>query len=391
MKNKQHIVIYGSLGMAEHVADAIATHSEYEVIAVIDEAPGSLFRGHRIQSINVLENIIFDKIIIATMDYSVAVKELTMFGYSEYITEEVFWDPFFLQIEPTTKCNFNCINCTRDKLENDRKNMDMSFDEFRDIIENFPGVKRVQLQGLGEPLLNKELFKMATFCKEKNISVSLTTNASLLDEKSIGLLNSSLDKIIISIDGVDEDSFGRMRKKGIWTKIENNIDLLIESKGSAKVVFNFVVSKDNIKDCEKIINFTLKKMPEELHIQAVENWTILGQAGFESETKFVKDSEKSVELVGNSINHWGNLLSEKSITLSFTDLSKRMGYCWWPFFGMFISVDGFSTPCCIRMQPEISTFGKINKKLWLGDDYKKFRKSHRGKSKVVDVCKNCPF
>jgi len=62
--------------------------------------------------------------------------------------------PTFIQLEPTTKCNYKCIMCSRSSLSPSRLNRDMSLSEFKFIIDQIPSLKSVHLQGLGEPISN---------------------------------------------------------------------------------------------------------------------------------------------------------------------------------------------------------------------------------------------
>jgi len=72
--------------------------------------------------------------------------------------------PRSIYIEPTSRCNELCQQCPRTLLsrEDDR---DLSFDNFRYIVDQFPALERVVLHGLGEPLLNKELPRMIRISK----------------------------------------------------------------------------------------------------------------------------------------------------------------------------------------------------------------------------------
>ena len=71
-------------------------------------------------------------------------------------TTSILTLPRSIYIEPTSRCNELCQQCPRTLLsrEDDR---DLSFDKFRQIVDQFPALERVVLHGLGEPLLNKEL------------------------------------------------------------------------------------------------------------------------------------------------------------------------------------------------------------------------------------------
>ncbi len=384
-------VIYGSLGMAEHVYDALYSREDCEVVAVVDSKAGGFLKEFPVNESSYLGDIEFDKIVIATMDYSSAVEDLRNDGFGEKIFREVLWEPFFLQIEPTTKCNFSCVNCTRNLLQKCRKNRNMSMDEFKQILDMYPSVKRVQLQGLGEPLMNPDIFEMAELCRSRNISVSLTTNGSLLNEKALNRIAENLDKLIISIDGLEEESFGNLRLKGAWETVDKNIRKAVTYRNRVKIVFNFVVSAENVKQCENIVEFAENLTPSELHIQGVENWMVPSQDGFKSSSEFVTKSRKAVSSVKSLMENWRARLEESKVVLTFTDFSKRDGKCWWPYFGMFISVDGMATPCCIRMQPEIWSFGEHERSIWSSDKYRIFRSSHAENEESSDICRYCPF
>lgn len=390
MRNKSY-VIFGSMGMAEHVWDAILNGRRGDVVAVVDNHPGAVVRGKTVREISSLHRADFDEIIIATMDYAGAVKRIKEAGFEDAVSVDVFWDPFFLQVEPTTKCNFNCSNCTRNMVTEERRSCNLALSEFEEILNMFPQLKRIQLQGLGEPLINNNIYRMTEICRERGISASLTTNGSLLNESALEKLSGNLDKLVISVDGVDEDSFGAMRSPGVWKRVEANIKSALTFKNRIKIVFNYVVSADNYEICDKIVEFAYETGPSELHIQGVENWTIPGQDGFEESRGYVQKSATATEDISRDLNRWRERLDEKGAALTFTDHSGRNGRCWWPFFGMFVSVDGYTTPCCIRMQPEVWTFGKLSRKLWFSEKYGSFRRSHKPHTNSSSVCIHCPF
>jgi|Deesub1362B_J571_1020462.scaffolds.fasta_scaffold15116_2 MoaA/NifB/PqqE/SkfB family radical SAM enzyme len=103
--------------------------------------------------------------------------------------------PISLQIEPTTKCNLKCTFCESPLW--DRRGMDMSFSDFKKIIDQFPYLVTLLLQGIGEPLLCKDFFKMIEYCKLKKIIVGITTNGMLMNEEiAKKLVDSKIDYVI---------------------------------------------------------------------------------------------------------------------------------------------------------------------------------------------------
>ncbi len=85
--------------------------------------------------------------------------------------------PLWIYLEPTTKCNFNCITCSRKSLLNTRINKSLSFDNFKFILKEIPTLKRIHLQGLGELLLTKDIWKIAQYAKIKGIKLTTTIMA----------------------------------------------------------------------------------------------------------------------------------------------------------------------------------------------------------------------
>jgi MoaA/NifB/PqqE/SkfB family radical SAM enzyme len=71
--------------------------------------------------------------------------------------------PRSIYIEPTSRCNELCQQCPRTLLSRE-EDRDLSFDEFRRIVDQFPVLERVVLHGLEEPLLNKDLPRMICIC-----------------------------------------------------------------------------------------------------------------------------------------------------------------------------------------------------------------------------------
>ncbi len=90
--------------------------------------------------------------------------------------------PRSIYIEPTSRCNELCQQCPRTLLsrEDDR---DLSFENFRFIVDQFPVLDRVVLHGLGEPLLNKDLPRMISYLKARGTYVLFNSNGILLNAR----------------------------------------------------------------------------------------------------------------------------------------------------------------------------------------------------------------
>ena len=115
--------------------------------------------------------------------------------------------PTHLEVEIASKCQMRCPMCWTTYMKDHFKGI-MKLDLYKKIIDeaSSKGVFSIKLSWRGEPLLNPNLIEMINYAKSKKIkNVAFLTNAELLTDKlTEKLLETELDWISISADGVDE-------------------------------------------------------------------------------------------------------------------------------------------------------------------------------------------
>lgn len=131
-----------------------------------------------------------------------------------------FREPTFLNIEPTTRCNFNCWYCVGRHMEQ----QDIRVDDFAKVLDNFPTVRTVALVGEGEPLMHKGFFEMADIARERGVKVMIISNGSTLSRSVVQkLCESEVAFVSISIDSADPRTFAESRLDGdleqVWRGI----------------------------------------------------------------------------------------------------------------------------------------------------------------------------
>jgi len=302
--------------------------------------------------------------------------------------------PFFAQIEPTTRCNFNCVTCTRTTLNPSRLNRDLTLEEFKIILEQIPSLIEIKLQGMGEPFLNPHLEEILEYGKKQKISFYTITNGSVL--KFYKHLLQYFDFLTISFDSSSKENFEKIRRGAKFEEIiENAKELIhykIQHKLKTKIGFNTVVSHLNYQEINAIVELAKNLKLDYVGFVEVENWTTPLEKEFEIEREFIRESRKYSQKIKNIIENV--IKKNNSFTqVSFYSSQKRKSICTWPFYRVFITVDGFVTPCCIRMNPQVFNFGNIFEetfeKIWNGEKYLKFRESLI-KDLPNPVCDFCP-
>lgn len=133
----------------------------------------------------------------------------------------------------TDDCMFKCKMCQKWKQDIFVKNR-LSRPVLADWKRCVVGLRKitdspVQINfGGGEPLLNQDIFKLVSFCRDKGFQTNIATNAYLIDEemaRKIG--DSGLTSIIISLDSLHEETHDYLRGvKGAYRQVMKAIDLL---------------------------------------------------------------------------------------------------------------------------------------------------------------------
>jgi GTP 3',8-cyclase len=127
-----------------------------------------------------------------------------------------------LRISVTDRCNFRCGYCMPKEVFNKDypylpHSSLLTFEEITRLANVFMshGVRKIRLTG-GEPLLRKnievlieQLAALRTQDGEK-LDLTLTTNGSLLAKKAVALKAAGLQRVTVSLDGLDDAVFRSM-------------------------------------------------------------------------------------------------------------------------------------------------------------------------------------
>lgn len=142
--------------------------------------------------------------------------------------------PLHLDIETTNRCNLMCTFCDKQPFLGPEDFGMLDMDLFRKIIDEAAGH---QLWGLklsyrGEPLLHKQIVEMVAYAKQKGVlDIYFNTNGMLLSaKKSRELIEAGLDRISISIEGVDAAAYEQARVGAKFDIVRRNIESLKEQR-----------------------------------------------------------------------------------------------------------------------------------------------------------------
>ncbi|MDP8255214.1 MAG: radical SAM protein [Candidatus Alcyoniella australis] len=157
--------------------------------------------------------------------------------------------PLCCAIEVTSRCNLDCVFCNRSSL--DRPDGDMDKRLFQQIVDGGKDfLEFVYLNGAGESCLHPDLPELVEHCTRNGIITQLPTNGTLLTpELSSDLLDAGLGQFLIGIDGVNAQTYERVRRGADYRQLADNVRMLAELKlkkrSSTSIVIQMVLIDDN--------------------------------------------------------------------------------------------------------------------------------------------------
>jgi MoaA/NifB/PqqE/SkfB family radical SAM enzyme len=169
--------------------------------------------------------------------------------------------PFLaFQIEPTSRCQLNCVMCPRTSFSDEWEAGDMPFSIFKRISTHFHLAQDIHLQGWGEPLLHPRIFHMIQTGKAERCKVSLTTNGLLLTPHiSEGLIREGVDIVAVSISGATKETHESIRCGSNFVKLIDNIKTLSDRKLQMKsktprLVLSYLMTTTNVEELPKAVD-----------------------------------------------------------------------------------------------------------------------------------------
>jgi radical SAM protein with 4Fe4S-binding SPASM domain len=287
--------------------------------------------------------------------------------------------------------------CARKNLSTNRKNMWLTGEHFKSILDAIPTLKRVTLQGFGEPLLTPGLQELLDIGKGRKIRLVTFTNGSLLHIDRYADLAVQFDDLVVSFDSIDKTTFESIRIGSDFDKIKEGmrkIDQLRKQRENKFVfIINFAASHLNYKDIPQLKEICLEAGIDSVIISELGNWYTPNEAEYAGEVEFVNKTRRISEEIRRNSDVLAASLKPLGKKVFYVGHERRKPVCRWTFDNVFISADGYVTPCCARMNPDVINFGNIYEEkfadIWNNKAMRDFRRSMI-ENTANPICDNCP-
>ena len=288
--------------------------------------------------------------------------------------------PVSIPIEPTTSCNLRCPECPSGLRSFSRPTGMMELTTFQKIInELHENLSYLILYFQGEPYLNPGFLESIRYASSKKIYTATSTNAHFLTkENAMETVESGLSRIIVSMDGIDQESYEKYRIGGKLNKVIDGIEKLVAAKKVLKnhtpfIILQFLLFKHNTHQIPEIKKLAKKLGVDKLELKTAQVYD------FEKGSALIPEKEELSRYQQNS-NHEYQLKN---------DLLNK---CWKMWHSCVITWDGNIVPCCFDKDAKY-TMGNIHeqsfKEIWNSSHYQEFRSNLFRNRKEIDICKNC--
>lgn len=289
--------------------------------------------------------------------------------------------PVILNVEPTNVCNLRCPLCVTGSMQMKRPYGRMDFEMFKKAVD--PIADRliyVTLYHQGEPYLNKDFNRFVRYAKDKGLYVTTSSNAHYFDEKlAEEVVASGLDSMIISLDGVTQESYQHYRRGGDLKTVLEGIRNLVAAREKMKshtpyLLLQFLVMKHNEREIEQ-----MKELAGELKVDRLL-----------IKTTQVMSREEAVEWLPTNEKYRRYKINE-------TDFSVKQGkgICPRPWLTTLVDWDGQVVPCCFDKNGDfpMGDFrdGTGFQSIWRSEHYSRFRNAMLKDRNSLSICKNCNY
>jgi radical SAM protein with 4Fe4S-binding SPASM domain len=309
-----------------------------------------------------------------------AAKLFSSYYISKTIKKPIQWGmPLSMEIEPTTSCNLRCPQCPSGLREFTRDTGMLDLELYKKIIDELhPELVWLILYFQGEPFLNKSFLEFVKYAASKNLYTATSSNAHYFtDEMAKATVESGLDRLIISIDGTNQETYSKYRKGGQLSKVIEGTENLLKWKKelgvqTPHIIWQFIAFKHNEHQIPEIKKLAKEIGVDELGIKTAQIYD------YQTSNEFIPENED---------------LSRYSKTeTGYQIKNKLLNQCWRMWRGSVITWDGLVVPCCFD-KDATHRFGNISKQsfksVWSGEQYNNFRKAILKSRKEIDICTNC--
>jgi radical SAM protein with 4Fe4S-binding SPASM domain len=289
-------------------------------------------------------------------------------------------NPWAASIEPTTFCNLRCPECPTGMLALSRSKGNMKLDVFSKILDILsPDLIYLTLYFQGEPMLNPDFTQMVQLARKHHIFVATSTNGHFLSDRNVDeIIKSGLNHLIISMDGLDQQTYEKYRIKGDLQVVTEGIKRLVAAKKAASsktpfIELQFIVMRHNEHQMQEMREFAKQSGVDKLAFKTAQVYN------FDAESTIIPTLKSKSRYRQTSDGKW-------------VMANKILNRCHRIWSSLVITWDGKVVPCCYDKDADHHTGNLLDKTLseiWKNQHYTAFRRQVLKNRSETEICRNC--
>jgi radical SAM protein with 4Fe4S-binding SPASM domain len=287
----------------------------------------------------------------------------------------------------------------------------MEFETFTRIIDQFPTLQDLHLQGLGEPMMHPRYFDMVRYAVARGIRVTTNTNMTLLNAKrAVECVTCGLDTLHVSIDGATPETYNRIRVRAHLDRVLHNLELLLDTReqcrsGLPHLKMVMVIMRQNLHELPDLVRLAARYQMEEVFVQHLAH--DFGEDSLPEHyapmRQFVQEQtlfEVEVSRIDRYFGEARQAAQALGVQLRLPNTRMRIhppgtpgkDRCSWPWNGAYISYQGLAMPCCMVATPDRANFGNMAeagvKEIWNNPAFQDFRNQLSSDTPPA-ICQSC--
>lgn len=290
----------------------------------------------------------------------------------------VWGKPFFISLEPAAICNLACPQCPAGVGEVKRRQHFLDLETFRKVVDETACTSLAfSLYHQGEPLMNDAFIEIVKYAADRKVYTVTSTNGQRLTEDVCkGLVEAGLDRIIISLDGTDQESYQKYRRGGDFEKVTAGIEFLSHARAAKRkplIILQFLVFRHNQGQVGDI-----KKLGKRLGVDRVLIKSV--------QIEYAETIEKWLPDIGNYRRY------RRAEDGRWELRSKLRNRCRRLWQTTVITTDGLIIPCCFDKLAKYP-MGEVGRgtlgQVWKNKEYNEFRRKVLDSRNTIGICTNC--
>ncbi|MBW6498986.1 MAG: radical SAM protein [Bacteroidales bacterium] len=283
----------------------------------------------------------------------------------------VFGRPFALSAEVAAVCNLRCPECMVGLGNTIRESKKMDAPLFEQILKKHRRHSfYTNLYFQGEPFLNRDLHHLIGLASHIGYYTSVSTNGHFLDEERCReIIDAGLDRLIVSMDGLDQDTYAFYRRGGTWQKVADGLATMARVKREEGVrhpllVLQFLVNRKNEGQIPVLKDFAREQGADVVELKSMQVYGEEGVSAFlPGDKRFNRYAAKGKR--------------------------KKKGPCFRLWSHAVYTSDGVLVPCCYDKVPQHPMGKGTGEDLWFSPEMHAFRKKVMTRREDAGICSNC--